>query len=139
MDYLSQPLFCEGVGESVLVMTAHKAKGLEFEVVFIPHLVDSAWGGSRSRSEAFDLPIRKHEVDDEKLLTEDDERRLLYVAFTRAKRRLFCSYSATSVEGRSYSPSRFLVDLNAHFVQVDVAAYEEGYDALSGLGRTIEV
>src|SRR3989344_2576492 len=45
---------------AVGVMTAHKAKGLEFEVVCLPHLTDNVWGGSRARSSTFDLPVTKH-------------------------------------------------------------------------------
>lgn len=94
---------------AVQVMTAHKAKGLEFEHVFIPHLTDSKWGG-KSRAEYFRIPVTTHLKTDE-FDEHDDERKLLYVALTRAKLGLYISSSETSTEGRSLLRSRLLEDL----------------------------
>ena len=127
---LEAPLL-KTAAEAVQVMTAHKAKGLEFEVVVIPHLTDNVWGGSRGRAAAFDLPIRKHEVEDEKVLTEDDERRLLYVALTRAKRRLLCTYAAVGIDGREFTPSRFLATLESHLTPCVTAKFEHEFEPLS--------
>ncbi len=115
---------------AVQVMTAHKAKGLEFEMVVIPHLVDSVWGGGRGRAELFALPVRKHLVEDEKALGEDDERRLLYVAITRAKRRLLCTYAYTNVEGREFTPSRFLAEINFGLEVVPTEDFEANFSPL---------
>jgi len=119
---------------AVAVMTAHKAKGLEFEVVCLPHLTDNVWGGSRARSSTFDLPVTKHEVVDAKALLEDDERRLFYVSLTRAKRRLVCSHSVMNMEGREFAPSRFLTDLlGTHLTEVDQTKFMEGFNPLTAL------
>ncbi len=71
----------------VHLLTLHRAKGLEFDAVFLPRLVER------------ELPIRQAKTDDEVA----EERRLLYVGMTRAKRQLALTWS-----GR---PSRFLGEL----------------------------
>ena len=96
--------------EAVVVTTAHKAKGLEFASVYIPHLTDRAWGG-KQRAPDFALPLaRTHDVTAAVAL--DDERRLLYVAMTRAKTKLVMSYAASDADGKEQLPSRFLADIS---------------------------
>lgn len=91
---------------AVQVMTAHKSKGLEFEHVFIPHLTDSRWGDA-SRPTYFKIPVTKHiEADAFDVL--DDERKLLYVAMTRAKVGLYLSSSSQNADGRPFSPTPLL-------------------------------
>jgi DNA helicase-2/ATP-dependent DNA helicase PcrA len=72
----------------VHLLTYHRSKGLEFEAVFLPRL------------EAHELPIRQARGDDEVA----EERRLLYVGITRAKRHVTITWT-----GR---PSPFLVELD---------------------------
>ena len=105
-----------GDARAVQVMTAHKSKGLEFEVVVIPHLVDSLWGGTVRRT-YFDLPLTKH-IETGALDAVDDERRLLYVAMTRAKGRLCLSSSEMNTEGRGCLPSRL-------FDRIESSLYSE--------------
>jgi len=95
---------------AVEVMTAHKAKGLEFEVVIAPHLTDSSWGGRQART-IFKIPVQQHLTEDT-IDTTDDERRLLYVLMTRAKRRLMVSTSETNAEGKPLVPSRLLAEID---------------------------
>ncbi|MEK7462482.1 MAG: ATP-dependent DNA helicase [Patescibacteria group bacterium] len=96
---------------SVQVMTAHKSKGLEFAEVYVPHTTDRTWGNKKSR-DLFKLPLVKHEIG-EFDVAEDDERRLLYVAMTRAKGRLVLTEATLNVEGKEQTTSRFLSGLDS--------------------------
>ncbi len=100
--------FLKDSNSAVQVMTAHKSKGLEFEVVLVPHVTEAAWGGSK-RPDYFKVPlVRTGELA---LAANEDERRLLYVAMTRAKRTLLLSYAETNTEGKVLSPSPLLASL----------------------------
>lgn len=101
--------------EAVQVMTAHKSKGLEFDTVLIPYLTDRTWGG-QSKPEYFNVPLVRRSIADQ-VEPLDDERRLLFVAMTRAKRSLCLSSSEVSSEGKEYSASRLLAELDASSVQ----------------------
>jgi DNA helicase-2/ATP-dependent DNA helicase PcrA len=96
--------------DAVHVMTVHKAKGLEFPVVFLPGLVADRFP-ARSRREPLALPI---ELVDEVLPEGDghlqEERRLFYVAMTRARDELILSHSAESAGGRARRVSPFVVE-----------------------------
>ncbi len=87
----------------VQLLTYHRAKGLEFEAVFLPRLEEK------------ELPIRQAKADEEI----DEERRLLYVGITRAKRRL---YLTRSVDAK---PSRFLVELGLAAERASAARREK--------------
>jgi DNA helicase-2/ATP-dependent DNA helicase PcrA len=77
--------------DGVNLLTYHRAKGLEFEAVFLPRL------------ERNELPIRQAKTDEEV----EEERRLLYVGITRAKRHLFLTCAG--------KPSPFLEELGLEF------------------------
>lgn len=90
----------------VKVMTVHASKGREFAQVFIPFATDRSWS-TRSRGEHFHLPdILSGSAELE------DERRLLYVAITRAKQHATISYAASTPDGRTLAPSELISDLN---------------------------
>lgn len=133
---LSAP-FIETTKEAVALMTAHKAKGLEFEVVIIPHLTDNVWGGNKSKTNLFQLPVTKHVINTKEQI-EDDERRLFYVAITRAKRVLECSYSIMNTEGKDLTPSRFLVELSGDKIfENDTSDYENKFVPTDNLKTAI--
>lgn len=120
---------------AVQVMTAHKSKGLEFNVVYIPHLVDRGWGGSGGRT-FFDIPLASR-VRAEDLDPADDERRLLYVAMTRARRTLNLSHAATNTDGKDLTPSRLLTDVDEAFISVAATdEAEDSFDPVRSLLRT---
>jgi DNA helicase-2/ATP-dependent DNA helicase PcrA len=81
----------ERSGRGVNLLTYHRAKGLEFEAVFLPRLLDK------------ELPFRSGRAVADPL----EERRLLYVGITRARRHLYLSWPS---EPRS-APSPFLAEL----------------------------
>ena len=102
-------------GDAVRVMTIHQSKGLEFEVVFVPSLVEGRLPQS-GRSPRFELPPAVLEPlvrGREDVIAE--ERRLLYVAMTRARRKLYLTWAEHYEGGRRWRPSRFLdeVGINA--------------------------
>jgi DNA helicase II / ATP-dependent DNA helicase PcrA len=85
---LEQRISSSGEARGIHLLTYHRAKGLEFTAVFLPRL------------EQGELPARQAASSDE---LETEERRLLYVGMTRAKRHLFLSCAG--------KPSRFLREL----------------------------
>ena len=102
--------------DSILVTTIHQSKGKEFQIVFV---VDAAKDKLplRARTKKFYVPkdLAKGLVRnaDEKTLHILDEKRLLYVAMTRAKSHLYITY-AKDYENRKTEakPSSFLEELN---------------------------
>ncbi len=92
--------------EGVALMTAHKAKGLEFEYVYIVNFVRNFWGKSKQRGDTFILPVKKVEGN------LDDERRLFYVALTRAKKEAQILYAHSNFMGQETEASQFLSELN---------------------------
>ena len=95
---------------AVKVMTVHRAKGLEFPVVFIPHLVSGRFP-SQTRSRTWFIP---EELFDKERYegSIEDERRLFYVAMTRSQKYLFITGSR-KIRGlkRDKSPSQFFQEL----------------------------
>jgi DNA helicase-2/ATP-dependent DNA helicase PcrA len=81
--------------DAVQIMTIHQAKGMEFPVVFVPNLVKNRFPGKRQGGRQWYHIIPREAVvgADLYLGTEQDERRLFYVALTRSKKYLFCSWA----------------------------------------------
>jgi DNA helicase-2/ATP-dependent DNA helicase PcrA len=95
-----------GEGDDALqLMTVHSAKGLEFNVVFISGLEDGLFPHENSMSEDKGL---------------EEERRLMYVAVTRARQRLYLSFAQTRMlhgQTRYNLPSRFLDEVPEELVK----------------------
>lgn len=101
------------IPNAVRLMTAHHAKGLEFDHVYIVHAYDGHWGGRRART-YFHLPY----VQGDGTVTgtdEEDERRLFYVAVTRARTDVYVSYAATAPDGRDRVPSQFIEEIRPEY------------------------
>jgi DNA helicase II / ATP-dependent DNA helicase PcrA len=92
--------------EKVTLSTIHQAKGLEWRAVFVVWLTDGMFPSSRSL---------------EKLEAVEEERRLFYVAITRAKDELYLSYPTYwpggSVDNQIQRPSRFLKEIPLHLLE----------------------
>ena len=91
--------------DAVVLMTIHSAKGLEFPVVFLPGLEDGIFPGMQSILDPTEL---------------EEERRLAYVAITRAKERLFITHTKCRLlYGRTqYNPvSRFVDEIPGTLVE----------------------
>ncbi len=84
----------ENRGDGVQILTLHGAKGLEFDTVFIPQLIEGQ------------LPYKKAVLDADI----EEERRLFYVGMTRAKNCLMISHSKT-LYNKDATASRFLSEL----------------------------
>ncbi len=82
---------------AVHLSTVHKAKGLEWDYVFLMHCLDGKWGNNRVR-ELLPLPAGLLKNTDLSAKEQnEDERRLFYVALTRARKRLTISSPETIV------------------------------------------
>jgi len=103
----------------VQLITAHKSKGMEFEYVYIINAVRNAWEKKRGGMK-ISLPIESPEGD------ESDERRLFYVAMTRAKKNLHISYSISNSEGKAQDKSQFVSEIGEEYAEyIDTDDYEE--------------
>ncbi|MCX6784473.1 MAG: UvrD-helicase domain-containing protein [Candidatus Komeilibacteria bacterium] len=106
-----QPLAEEAGPDMVKVMTVHGAKGLEFSYIFVVNMVDQRFP-TRARNEAIDLPdALVKEIIPEGDIHLQEERRLFYVAMTRAKKGIFFTSAQDYGGARKKKISQFLQDL----------------------------
>lgn len=112
--------------DAVTIMTVHAAKGLEFDLVFVPGLEDGIFPSAKSVEERNGL---------------EEERRLMYVAITRAKKELVLSYAKSRYifgDVQMQMPSRFLKELPQDEIQVEEVSFggfansSSGYKSQSG-------
>ena len=99
----------EDIKDKVLLMTIHAAKGLEFPFVYIVGLEETLFPSFMSLNSRADL---------------EEERRLFYVALTRAERQVFLSYAASRFKWgnlTSSKPSRFVEEISPEFMERPVA------------------
>jgi DNA helicase-2/ATP-dependent DNA helicase PcrA len=92
--------------DTVTLMTIHMAKGLEFKYVYMVGMEEDLFPSQMMLSSRAEL---------------EEERRLFYVAITRAKKKLYLSYALTRYRyGRlkNCEPSRFLDDVDQRFIKV---------------------
>ncbi len=105
-------------GDSVRLLTAHRSKGLEWRLVVVAHVQEEVWPDLRRRAtllqadrigaERYGVPVIQPDTTTRELLAE--ERRLFYVACTRARERLVVT-AVASTDDEGEQPSRFLDEL----------------------------
>ena len=112
----------------VKVMTIHQSKGLEFPYVFIAGLSDGIMPNKRS-------------VRERKKKAMEEERRLMYVAVTRAQKRLFLTesegYSAQG--GFEKVPSRFLREIKENLMVTEGHMDEELWNRAANFSRSMDL
>lgn len=113
-------------GDRMRLMTVHAAKGLEFPYVFLCGMNEGVFPSRKVRS----------------LTAMEEERRLAFVALTRAKKGLFLSEAdGRNFDGSPHYPSRFLLDIDPHlleFVQPpDAGLLEEAREAIEASLRLL--
>jgi DNA helicase-2/ATP-dependent DNA helicase PcrA len=122
--------------DAIQLMTVHSAKGLEFDAVFITGLEEGLFPHENSMSDHDGL---------------EEERRLMYVAITRARKRLYLSFSATRMlhgQTRYHVKSRFFDELpeehlkwltprNQGFGSGYAREYQNAWARGSGLGSVV--
>lgn len=92
--------------DKVTIMTVHSSKGLEFKVVFIVGMEEGLFPSTMSSSTLEEI---------------EEERRLFYVALTRAKERAFLSHVETRFKWGNVtncSPSRFIQEIDSQFLEL---------------------
>lgn len=122
--------------KAVRLMTAHKSKGLEFEYVYIVGAYDKHFGNQRAVRH-FAVSIKGAAGD-----AIDDERRLFYVALTRAKTHVSISYAKEGEGGRQQLPSQFIEEIDETLITfVDTEDFEKKADTnlLLTPGRKVAV
>jgi DNA helicase II / ATP-dependent DNA helicase PcrA len=119
----------DATSEQVSLMTLHGAKGLEFDVVFLPGWEEGLFPHQRALDETGAAGL-------------EEERRLAYVGLTRARRRAAVSYAANRRmygQWQSAMPSRFLGELPKEAIELDLARGMYGAGAPSGRGTAFDV
>jgi DNA helicase-2/ATP-dependent DNA helicase PcrA len=113
--------------DAVRLATAHQAKGQEWEHVFVLHAMKGYWDNQKKRSL---IPPLQNAVPHQDLSSKErneDERRLFYVALTRAKKAVWLSWSATMPSGealRELQRSQFVEEI-AEYLQTSEVVSDE--------------
>ncbi len=105
----------EWEGEKINLMTMHAAKGLEFEVVFLPGWEEGLFPHQKSLEESGDFAL-------------EEERRLAYVGITRAKREAFISFAMKRAYHGDWNetlPSRFINEISEKSVEKNQPTLKE--------------
>ena len=118
-----------GREDKVKLMTVHRSKGLEFEYVYIANAYSGHFGSRIDRDRLKLIPqvfFDKKEIIEKN--KDDDERRLFFVALTRAKKEVCISYSEINSDGREQLPTMFLSEIKENLIEkVSTDVYEKEY------------
>ncbi|MDX2045961.1 MAG: ATP-dependent DNA helicase [Chitinophagaceae bacterium] len=118
-----------GSDKGVNLLTAHGAKGLEFEYVFFASCNSSFWEKKRKPGGGYSMPDTLFAASasaETKQREVEELRRLFYVALTRAERHLYISYSKFRNDGKELEPSMFIAEiLDEHKLHVESVIADE--------------
>jgi len=136
---LAAPPLTENLDNSVQLLTVHRAKGLEFEYVFLIKVNDKKWGNNRNISH-LSLPsgILKYDIVGNISDQNEDERRLFYVALTRAKKQIYISYSTKTDTNRELTPSVFISEIDPKLIETINVPTDTQVKALSQFFSKVE-
>jgi len=112
--------------DKVSLMTIHAAKGLEFPYVYLVGLEENLFPSQMSLNSRSDL---------------EEERRLFYVAITRAEKQVNISYASSRYKWGnliSCEPSRFIEEIDEKYLEYDMPPPRVGKSS-TGFGRTTEI
>ncbi|MBD3156659.1 DUF2800 domain-containing protein, partial [Candidatus Peregrinibacteria bacterium] len=99
--------------DAVQILSVHAAKGLQFPIVFVPSLVKQRFPG-RNRRDPIEIPdALVGEAIPEGNVHLREERRLCYVACTRAKEKLYLTHSQRYQGTKQWKPSPFIEEITA--------------------------
>ncbi|NOY15158.1 MAG: ATP-dependent helicase [bacterium] len=131
----AEPLFTNA--KAIKLTTAHKAKGQEFQYVFIAQFIDKKWSHKTVPS-PLPLPaslVPFHQEQDQKKEKEKEEQRLFYVALTRAKKHVFITIPSTIWSDgviKPTNPASFV-----HQLPPSQVTTKNHQDSLASLEKTI--
>lgn len=98
----------QGKGK-VQVMTVHSSKGLEFDHVYIPFVQDTVWG-KEGKGNLFKLPSAIYDLTEDNR-DDNEQKRLFFVALTRARKHVVISYAKTGLDGAQILPSPYVSEI----------------------------
>ena len=108
-----------GNDKGVNLLTAHGSKGLEFEYVFFTGVNASSWEKKRKPGGGYKFPDTM--FSSQPVSSDEEElRRLVYVALTRAEKHLYISYAKFKNDGKEMEPSMFIAEiLQQHNIPIE--------------------
>ncbi|MCX6209020.1 MAG: ATP-dependent DNA helicase [Bacteroidetes bacterium] len=118
-ENLALPLIdVSGNDKGVNLLTAHGSKGLEFEYVFVAATNAHNWEKKRKPNSGYKLPdtVFENNINANAENDSDEElRRLFYVALTRAAKHLYITYATSKNDGKLAEPSMFIAEIKDAF------------------------
>lgn len=113
--------------KTIKLMTIHQAKGLEFPYVFVCGLTEGVFPSHRT-------------IRERRKAGEEEERRLMYVAITRAEKRLFLTDSGgyNFSTKRDKTPSRFILEIKKNLIEMDGPVDKDAFRQTRSIVRELD-